>query len=310
MLGEKGPRPPWGSERRMQRVFVGDVQGCADELGELLRRARAELGSRFDLWLVGDLINRGPGSLRVLRRVRDLVEDGRARCVLGNHELGLLRVAMGLEELGPRDTYGEVLAAPDRDDWIAWLRHRPLVESGRQGSQPFALVHAATHPDWDLAELTRRARSAEARLRVPDRREFARFLAGPREPDSDRDVLERLTHCRSVDAHGAWLEAPPELAPAGYEAWHRRFARRVPDFGVVYGHWAMQGLHVAPWLRGLDTGCVHHGRGRDGCLTAWLPGETETPFDVPDDRFWRIPARRVYYAASDSRGDGEESMRR
>ena len=74
------------------------------------------------------------------------------------------------------------------------------------------------------------------------------------------------------------------------------WSRRAPNYGVVYGHWALQGLHVARGLRGLDTGCVHHGRGRDGMLTAWLPpDESETPFELPDDHFWQIPARRVYY---------------
>ncbi len=284
----------------MQRIFVGDVQGCADELAELVARARVELGGDFELWLVGDLVNRGPHSLRALRIARDLMESGRGRCVLGNHDVGLLRVALGLLELGPRDSFGDVLAAPDADDWVEWLRRLPLVETGRLGRQDFALVHAAAHPDWSLELLRERAREVEARLGAPDRGELARLLAAAPEPGSDADVLARLTRCRSVEAQGGWRSEPPELAPAGFEPWHRAWARRGPDYGVVYGHWALQGLHVAPGLRGLDTGCVHHGRGRDGLLTAWLPApDDETPFDVPDERFWQVPARRVYYGFSD-----------
>jgi diadenosine tetraphosphatase ApaH/serine/threonine PP2A family protein phosphatase len=79
------------------------------------------------------------------------------------------------------------------------------------------------------------------------------------------------------------------------------WSARSHGYGIVYGHWALQGLHVAPGLRGLDTGCVHHGRGRDGVLTAWLPDPSaQTPFDVPDDRFWQEAARRAYYAHRDA----------
>jgi bis(5'-nucleosyl)-tetraphosphatase (symmetrical) len=285
----------------MQRIFVGDVQGCADELDALLERVVAELGDAAELWWVGDLVNRGPDNLRVLRRVREWVDAGRGHCVLGNHELALLRIALGLETLGKRDTTGDVLAAPDADDWIDWLRRLPLVRDGTLGRQRFAMVHAATHPDWELPELLRRAHGVEQRLRA-DRGELRALLSGAGKPGDDRDVLARLLHCRSVNAEGGWSEQPPEQAPPGYEPWHRVWSRRTPGFGVVYGHWSLQGLHVAPGLRGLDTGCVHHGRGRDGALTAWLPdASSPTPFDVPDDGFWQIPARRVYYGTGASR---------
>lgn len=284
----------------MQRIFAGDVQGCADELEELEQRARASFGGDFELWLVGDLVNRGPYSLRVLRRVREWMEAGRARCVLGNHDLGLLRVAAGQAAPGPRDTIGEVLAAPDAGEWIEWLRRLPLVAGGRLGRQPFAVVHAASHPDWSLDELVGRAREVEARLADPDRREWTRLLGGEADPELEplRQALARLTRCRSACEDGAWSEQPPGVAPPGYEPWHAVWSRRDHHHGLVYGHWATQGLHVARGLRGLDTGCVHYGRGRAGLLTAWLPPpDAETPFDVPDDRFWHVPARRVYYGA-------------
>jgi bis(5'-nucleosyl)-tetraphosphatase (symmetrical) len=277
----------------VQRIFVGDVQGCSDEFDALLERAASTYGGRFELWLVGDLVNRGPGSLRVLQRVRELVELRGARFVLGNHEVSLLCTAAGLRDLQPRDTFGEVLAAPDADEWMEWLRRRPLAATGRLGRQPFAMVHAAVHPDWDLQRLTEHARRVEARLGGGGRRDAERFLASDPREDPVRDDLARLTCCRSVTAAGAWSEDVP--AEPG-DAWHRRWAARGHGYGVVYGHWAMQGLHVMPWLRGLDTGCVHHGRGHEGRLTAWLPDpDDETPFEVPDEHFWQIPARRAYY---------------
>ena len=277
----------------MQPIFVGDVQGCGDELASLIERARADFGDRFELWLVGDLINRGPGNLDVLRQVRALADQGQARWVLGNHDVALLRTRAGLRRPSPRDTLGDVLEAPDVEDWIEWIRRQPLVQEGTLGGQSFAMVHAAVHPDWSLEELLARARAIEARLGHEDRGEAERFLAADPNVDPDRNDLARLTTCRSVGEDGAWA---PELPDAWTRSWHSAWSRRDHGYGVVYGHWSLQGLHVAPWLRGLDTGCVHHGRGRHGMLTAWLPHPgSQTPFDIPDDAFWQIPARRVYY---------------
>jgi bis(5'-nucleosyl)-tetraphosphatase (symmetrical) len=276
----------------VQRIFVGDVQGCADELEEVLERAARAFGDRFELWSVGDLINRGPDSLGVLRRVRGLIEAGRARMVLGNHEIGLLRSALGLRRPEPRDTFAEVLASPDADEWIRWLRERPLLETGTLGETRFAMLHAAVDPRWSLSELRRRARRVEARLSDPDLEQVRRFLATSPDADPDRCALDWLTRYRSVDASGRGFEAPPG---EGRVAWHAAWSRARHSYAVVYGHWAMQGLHVAARLRGLDTGCVHHGRGIEGALTAWLPSPDDpAPFSDEDSRFWRIPARRSY----------------
>jgi len=284
---------------RTQRIFVGDVQGCADELDELLARVRDAFGTRFELWAVGDLVNRGPASRRALSTLRELVDAGRARYVLGNHELALLRVALGLRTLSPLDTFGDVLAGPDASEWIDWLRRRPLVETGRLGRQRFALLHAAAHPEWGLDELERRARRVEARLGDRDRREALRLLGADPAEDPDRDLLGRLTSCRSAGPADEWSTSPPD--ESGLPAWHASWSARGHRWGVVYGHWSLQGLHVANRLRGLDTGCVHHGRGRDGFLTAWLPDpDADEPFGVPDEAFWQVPARRAYYAHRDA----------
>lgn len=281
----------------MQPIFVGDVQGCADELAELLDRAEGQFGDEFELWSVGDLINRGPDNRSALGRVRDLEALGRARYVLGNHEVTLLRCWLGLRSVSPYDTFRDILDAPDADDWMEWLRRRPLAETGRLGGQDFAMVHASVHPDWSLADVESAARTVEAHLRGP-LDEVRSFLGGPFAPRDD--LLGRLTRCRSVDADGGWSPELPEIA--GVRAWHAVWSEAGHSYGVVYGHWALQGLHVAPGLRGLDTGCVHHGRGRDGMLTGWLPDPSAArPFDVPDEHFWQVPARRAYYAHRDAR---------
>ena len=286
-LADAGPQP----------IFVGDVQGCADELEVLVERAHDRFGDEFQLQIVGDLINRGPANIRALELVRGLVDAGRCAYVLGNHEIGFLRVALGLGPIKERDTFGEVLADRDAKDWVEWIRRRPLMSCGEIGGYAYVMVHAALHPTARLDDQTAHARAVEARLAAHDVAEVRELLAsdgsGPVAGD-DRDWLGRFTRCRSVDGD-RWSSA----TPAGrFEAWHAAWSREAPDYGVVYGHWALQGLHVAAGLRGLDTGCVHHGRGRDGHLTAWLPpasGRGAALFALPDEAFWHIPARRRYY---------------
>jgi bis(5'-nucleosyl)-tetraphosphatase (symmetrical) len=303
-----------------QRIFVGDVQGCADELDILVDRARAELGDDFELLLVGDLVNRGPASFRVLERVRALQDSGRARTVLGNHDLWLLTVAAGIAAPRAGETLGDVLGRPDANDWLDWLRRQPLLLDGRLGGGHFALVHASLAPTWRLGEALALGHAASACLADSNRVALRAFLAeaharrrarasavsgGKRAqavarevpaPNADLlDALGRMLSARSVTRDGGWSERLPEELP-GAEPWHAAWSRAGHAFGVVYGHWALQRLHVAPRLRGLDTGCVYHGRGGEGFLTAWLPDERAAdPFAVPDERFWRVRALRSYW---------------
>lgn len=274
----------------MQPVFVGDVQGCGGEFAELLARARSRFGRDFELWLVGDLINRGPDNLDLLSRVREQVEQGRCRYVLGNHEIALLRAAWGLRDPQPLDTFEDVLDDPHLDDWVEWLRRRPLAECGELGARPFAMVHAAVGVDWTLADVKARARKVEACLGGDDSSRARRLLTAGRSEDPRADDLACFTRCRSIGRNGRWSSRDPGRPD---QLWHHVWAHRGHDYGVVYGHFAIQGLHVAPGLRGLDTGCVHQ-----GTLTAWLPDlERGDPFGVPDPGFWQAAAHRRYYDA-------------
>jgi bis(5'-nucleosyl)-tetraphosphatase (symmetrical) len=278
----------------VQRIFVGDVQGCADELEEVLARARREFGNDFELWCVGDLVNRGPQSHRVLALVRERVEAGRARLVLGNHELALLARWLGVRPAGPTDTLDDLLERRDVDEWCEWLRRQPVAVGGQLGERRFVMVHASVDPRWSHRKVLAAARAVEAQLATPDRAALAAAL-------QNRDErLGRMVSCRSALPDGGWASEPPALV-RGAEPWHAAWSRAGHDYGVVYGHWALQGLHVAPQLRGLDSGCVHHGRDRDGFLTAWLPHpDAADPFALPDERFWQVPARRVYYRRTDA----------
>jgi len=278
----------------MRRVFVGDVQGCADELEELIRRVDDAHGTDTELWFVGDLVNRGPKDLAVLELVRSRVEKGTARVVLGNHELHLLGLAWGLRDVGPTDTVDSLLARPDAGQWVDWLRKRPVVETGTLGERRFAMVHAAAAPGWSRKKLREKG-AAIAGLLGHREEEVARaFLAAQASDEPLRRDLARLVTCRSVQAR-SWSPRLPEEVGQGAVPWHEAWSRESPNYGLVYGHWAMQGLHVAPLLRGLDTGCIHHGRGRDGFLTAWIPDrKKDDPFAVPDRSFVRVKARRRY----------------
>ena len=248
---------------------------------------------------VGDLVNRGPGSLRVLERVHRLWDEGRAVMVLGNHELHLLMVALELRPLGERDTFGDVLESSDWKSWVDWLRTRSIAICADLYGQPFVMVHASVHPDWNFDQVACEAARIERELGGGDWEATRCLLAQDpteAEPDSVRDVLGRMVSARSVKP-GTWSSSVPngEGVP-----WHEPWLKAEHDYGVVYGHWALQGLHVARGLRGLDTGCVHNGRGRSGCLTAWIPSPPESDrgfpgcFELPDDAFLKIPAQARY----------------
>jgi bis(5'-nucleosyl)-tetraphosphatase (symmetrical) len=251
MAGE-GEGAAAGSSRA--RVFIGDVQGCADELERLLVALQFE-PSRFELWFAGDLVNRGPDSLRVLRRVRELG----GRSVLGNHDLHLLGRAQGTRPARARDTLDAVLAAPDRDELLAWLRAQPLIH----GWGDLVLVHAGLHPDWDDPEAVARPLEAQLRAgRIPWNDEALLFLT-------------RVRHCDAAGRRPANEDAPgPGFAP-----WDRFYRGKRT---AVCGHWATRGLVRSARLRSLDTGCVW-----GGSLTAWI---AET------DRIVSVPAARRYCA--------------
>jgi bis(5'-nucleosyl)-tetraphosphatase (symmetrical) len=234
-------------------IFIGDVQGCREELEELLEALRYDPASDA-LHPVGDLVNRGPDSPGVLRLLCGLDAGG----VLGNHDVHALRVAAGRERARAGDTLDALLACGDREPLLAWLARRPFAR--RIGG--VLLVHAGLHPAW---------------------RDPVAVLAGldplARHPDS-----EFATHVRHCTQTG---ERPPsdDPPPGGpFRPWYEfRAADAATRETVVFGHWAAQGLLRRPGLRGLDTACVWGGR-----LSAWIAGEDRL-VSVPARRVWQRP---------------------
>jgi bis(5'-nucleosyl)-tetraphosphatase (symmetrical) len=245
---------------------IGDVQGCDDELGELLQRI-AFRADRDRLWFTGDIVNRGPRSLAALRRVKAFGDN--AIVVLGNHDLHLLAVARSTGRRKRADTLDEILAAPDRDVLLAWLESRPLLH--HDGELGAALVHAGLPPQWDIETAGRAAREVERAL-AHDPRTLYRNMYGD-EPDTWSDSLSgydrlrftvncltRLRYCTPEGRIRLDLKDKPSKAPAPYIPWFRVPGRRSADVRIVCGHWSALGLHLDDNVLAIDTGCVWGGK--------------------------------------------------
>ena len=244
----------------MTTYAIGDVQGCSTQLNQLLDRIKFN-PSVDRLWFVGDLVNRGSNSLRVLRYIKQL--GPAAQIVLGNHDLFLLAVAEGIVPLRRKDTIQDVLAAEDRAELTDWLRRQPL----HYREQSFFMVHAGLLPQWTIDEAVNLAREVEAVLSGPNYRTVLealfRGLSHRWDPDLIGDerlasiarVLTKLRTCTPAgDLSG--FSGPPEQAPAGYLPWFRIPNRKNADATVICGHWAALGVRIENNLLAIDSGCV------------------------------------------------------
>jgi bis(5'-nucleosyl)-tetraphosphatase (symmetrical) len=266
-------------------LLVGDVQGCDAALGRLLDAAGFS-PSRDRVVLLGDLVNRGPASLAVLRRVAALGDA--AVSLLGNHDLHLLAVAQGVRPLHKGDTFGDVLAAPDAAHWLHWLRQQKLAheEAG------WLCVHAGLAPQWDAAQALALAGEVQALLRGAALGEFLPQMYG-NEPRQWRDTLQgaerwrfvinAMTRLRFCSADGVLDFKTKEgagAAPPGFMPWFDVPGRRSAGQAIAFGHWSTLGLVNRPDLLALDTGCVW-----GGSLTAVrADGGRREVLQVPCDR--------------------------
>ncbi len=249
----------------MSTFAIGDVQGCFDSLERLLELCH------FDkdvdrLWLVGDLVNRGPKSLETLRLMSYLGKS--AICVLGNHDLYLLMVAEGGAKFrGKDDTLQAILDAPDRDELLNWLRHLPLCHT----EDDYCLVHAGLLPQWTAARARELSAEVESILQGPDFHEFIINLWGS-EPAAWSDeltgwprlrvIVNAMTRMRFITPDGVMeFKSKGRLsnAPAGHLPWFDAPGRRSANTVLVTGHWSALGLKITPNLLALDSGCLWGG---------------------------------------------------
>ena len=248
----------------MATYAVGDIQGCFGAFSRLLDRCNFD-PAQDRLWLVGDLVNRGPRSLETLRFVRDL--GSAAVSVLGNHDLSLLMAAEGFGKRGKHDTFDDVLQATDSQELLDWLRHQPLchLDGG------YCMVHAGLLPQWTVSEARRLAAEVEAALAGPKWREFLANMWGS-EPASWRDDLEgwprlrvivnamtRMRFCSPEGAMNFSVKGEVYKAPEGLIPWFQLPNRRNAETVLITGHWSALGLKVMPNLLSIDSGCLWGG---------------------------------------------------
>jgi bis(5'-nucleosyl)-tetraphosphatase (symmetrical) len=256
----------------MALYLIGDVQGCDSALQRLLDEISFS-ASRDTLYFLGDLVNRGPDSAGVLRRLMGY--GASSRSVLGNHDLHLLALAHGARLPHPLDTLIGVLQAPDAATMLDWLRAQPMAILESINSHPVLMVHAGVLPSWNSAKALALAAEVESVLRGPNLGEFLHQMYG-NAPDHWNEsltgtarlrvIVNALTRLRFCDARGYMEFATKEGAagaPAGYMPWFEVPGRQTEDITVAFGHWSTLGLIKRPNLLALDTGCVW-----GGCLSA------------------------------------------
>lgn len=262
---------------------IGDIQGCHHELLKLLDLIAFD-PAHDQVWFTGDLVNRGPDSLKTLRTIRSL--GASAQCVLGNHDLHLLAVAEGASRPKRQDTLSDILAAPDREELLAWLRNLPLIHH----HEGFYLIHAGLPPQWNLEQALERAHEVEEVLRGPAYPDFFRHMYGDT-PELWRDDLEAydrlrfITNCftrlRFLNAAGCLRlmekgapDRVPDLLP-----WFAHPQRKSRSGNIVFGHWSTLGFYQGHHVTCLDTGCLW-----GGMLTAMKLDGSAKLFSVPSAR--------------------------
>lgn len=243
----------------MATYAIGDVQGCFDELQQLL--AKVGFQKRDRAWFVGDLVNRGPKSLEVLRFVRDL--GVRAVVVLGNHDLHLVAQHEGFERPHQGDTFRDVLDAADGRELVAWLRARPMMHA--EGA--YAMVHAGLLPQWSIEKAVSLAEEVSAALLAPNYREFLANMYGSKPDwwdesltgwDRLRVIVNAMTRMRFCDREGRMdLQGKGTEPRKGYLRWYE--TRPYNERAIVFGHWSQLGLVLESRILGLDSGCVWGG---------------------------------------------------
>ena len=248
----------------MATYAIGDIQGCFQALQLLLQKIDFD-PARDRLWLVGDLVNRGPDSLAVLRWARALGDA--AVVVLGNHDLHLLAVAHGFVKAHRKDTIAEVLAAPDRIELLDWLRHQRLFYA----EDDYALVHAGLLPQWSVKKASALAHEVEQELQGKHHLDFFARMYGNEPKAWSKDLhgmarlrmitnaMTRLRFCTPAGEMEFDHKGPPEIFPAGHLPWYEAPNRKSADSTIIFGHWSALGLKVRSNLMALDTGCLWGG---------------------------------------------------
>ena len=264
----------------MSTYAIGDVQGCFDELQAVLNLFHFN-PKKDMLWFVGDLVNRGPNSLETLRFIKSLPNR---RIVLGNHDLHLLAVAYGAQEQKPEDTIDDVLAAPDRDELLTWLRKQPLLYQNSN----YVMVHAGIPPQWTCAQAAQYAEEVQQVLANDKFKDFLMHMYG-NQPDRWSDdligwdrlrfitnALTRLRFCTIEGQLDLQTKTVLQKQHSDYFPWFKIANRKHQKDNILFGHWAALKANVdEAHVFALDAGCVWGGNLLALCL------EDQTRYSVP-----------------------------
>lgn len=247
----------------MATYAIGDIQGCFDELQNLLEII--SFNKDDTLWLCGDLVNRGPKSLETLRFIKQL--NHQAVSVLGNHDLHLLAVHNGAVKKKKSDTLNAILNAPDRDELLSWLQQQPLLHTDTKLN--FTMVHAGIPPSWSTTKAKQLASEVENVLSSSLAKTFFDHMYGnsPKQWDDqlkswDRlrlitNYLTRMRFCTPQDKLEFISKGGLETQPEGFLPWYKHPNRKTAEQNIVFGHWAaLQGKTDAANTYALDTGCI------------------------------------------------------
>ena len=249
---------------------IGDIQGCYDELVQLLEKIKFR-ADRDRLWFTGDLVNRGPKSLQTMRMIRAMGDN--ASVVLGNHDLHLLATAYDHLKPGKKDTLDDILDAPDREELLTWLRSRQLIHIDNELGM--VMVHAGLHPDWTINDAQSLAHEVESILRSDKHISFYKHMYGdkPRKWGDDlkswprlrfiTNIFTRLRYCDNAGRTSLQTTGAPGTQPKGLHPWFEIKNRRSKDSQIIFGHWSTLALlNDYPYtnVHPLDTGCLWGGK--------------------------------------------------
>ena len=272
----------------MATYAIGDIQGCYDQLIQLLDKVNFDPAAD-KLWAVGDLINRGPKSLETLRFLKSL--GNTFTTVLGNHDLHFVAMATGAQTHGKKDTLQDILDDPECLEYCHWLRQQPMINCEKldteSGRQTFLMVHAGIAPGWSFKKARMYGAEVEAVLKSDKCNKFLNRMYGD-EPDIWHDgltgmerlrvitnYLTRVRFCNEETQLNLAIKTGPKTAPVGFRPWFE-YQQLTPDKVIIFGHWAtLEGVTNWPNIHALDTGCVW---GRE--LTA-LRLEDKQRYSVP-----------------------------
>ena len=243
----------------METYVIGDIQGCFLPFNSLLRYIKFD-PEKDRLWLVGDIVNRGPDSLNTLRMIKEMEHS--VTMVLGNHDLHLISIATGILPRSPKDTFNEILQASDCEVLIDWLRNQKLFHTAGE----FAMVHAGLLPNWDIDEASKLAKEAESFLQSDHWFSMGKDLYNnhPNKWQNDLtgiprlilifNAMTRMRFCSITGELNFSFKGPPDKIPQGLIPWYQMKREKPLGKTLVFGHWSSLGLHMDAKFIGIDTG--------------------------------------------------------